>query len=56
MVRPMWKLEVKKACFCSLGDFKSYNNLWEGENKEIPIQSFMTGRSIGGSQPGESGS
>jgi hypothetical protein len=32
-----WKLEAKRACFCSLGTFKTYDNLWGGKNKEVPI-------------------
>jgi hypothetical protein len=35
MVRPRWKPEVGRACFCLSGTFKTYDNLWEGE-KEIP--------------------
>jgi hypothetical protein len=38
MLRPRWKTEVKRACFCSSGALKTYNNVWEVENKEIPTQ------------------
>jgi hypothetical protein len=30
---PRWKLDA-----CSLGAFKTYDNLWEGENKKFPAQ------------------
>jgi hypothetical protein len=43
MVRPRWNLEVKRACFCFSGAFKTYANLWEGENQVIPIQKSMSG-------------
>jgi hypothetical protein len=33
-----WKLRAKRICFCSSGSFQTYDNVWEGENKEIPIQ------------------
>jgi hypothetical protein len=35
---PRWKLEAERACFCSSGDFKTYDNLWEVKNREIPIK------------------
>jgi hypothetical protein len=38
MVRPRWKLEAERVCFCSSGAFKTLNNLWKGESKEIPSQ------------------
>jgi hypothetical protein len=36
MMRPRWKPEAK--CVCSSGAFKTYDNQWEGENKEFPTQ------------------
>jgi hypothetical protein len=27
MVRPRWKLEAERACFCSSDAFKAYDNL-----------------------------
>jgi hypothetical protein len=41
MVRPRWKLEAERKCFCSSDVFKTYDNLWEGENKGIPTQQLM---------------
>jgi hypothetical protein len=40
MVGPRWKPEAKRACFWLpiMGAFKTYNNIWEGEKKEIPSQ------------------
>jgi hypothetical protein len=37
MVKPRWKLEVE-SMFLLFRCFKTYGNLWEGENKEIPTQ------------------
>jgi hypothetical protein len=33
-----WMLEDERAYFCSLGAFKTYDNLWEGENQVIAIK------------------
>jgi hypothetical protein len=38
MVRPGWKPEAKRACFCSSVAFKPHRNLREGENQVIPSQ------------------
>jgi hypothetical protein len=38
MVGPRWKPEAKTACSCSSGAFKTYDNLWEGEDQVIFIQ------------------
>jgi hypothetical protein len=39
MVRPRWKPEAKsRERTCLAGAFKTYDNLWEGEKKEIPSQ------------------
>jgi hypothetical protein len=35
-VGPRWKLEAE--CVPVSGALKTYNNLWEGEKKEVPIQ------------------
>jgi hypothetical protein len=35
---PRWSLLAKSVFFHSLGVFKTYKNLWEGENQVIPIQ------------------
>jgi hypothetical protein len=37
MVGHRWSLPAERVCFCSLGAFETYNNLWEGENKVIPM-------------------
>jgi hypothetical protein len=36
-----------ECCFCSSGALKTYDNLWEGGNQEIPIQGSMSGEEHG---------
>jgi hypothetical protein len=33
MVKPRWKPEAKRVCFCSLDALKTYDYLWERENQ-----------------------
>jgi hypothetical protein len=46
---------TERTCFHSLGAFKTYDNLCEGENQVIPIQQTMSGEEYGDSRPGEGG-
>jgi hypothetical protein len=43
MVRPRWKLEAERACFCSSGAFKTFNNLWGEPGDPHPIISGWGG-------------
>jgi hypothetical protein len=38
MVGCRWSFPAERTCFCSSGIFKTYDNLWKGESKEIPSQ------------------
>jgi hypothetical protein len=39
--------------FLLSGALKTYDNLWEGENRRFPSNNERSGRGMGGSQPGE---
>jgi hypothetical protein len=55
MAGPRWSLPGKRDVYAP-GPFKTYENLWEGENQVVPANNQGVGQGVGGFWLGEGSS